>query len=214
MDYAKESLRLHGEWKGKIEVISRVPVSTKDELSLAYTPGVAQPCLEIQKDIDKSYDLTRRSNLCAVITDGSAVLGLGDIGLYRQIENMMNHLYKEMKLKYEWRFVMFGGFSTDQKLLEDAQKGMERGILSDTYIYLALKGRTLQADIAMSRAVYESGVLDMRIPLVTSYSAKQDTSNLPPRAGGRPQKKIEDMQNGDVADGQEEDLDQMGDSDE
>ena len=80
MDYAKESLRLHGEWKGKIEVISRVPVSTKDELSLAYTPGVAQPCLEIQKDIDKSYDLTRRSNLCAVITDGSAVLGLGDIG--------------------------------------------------------------------------------------------------------------------------------------
>ena len=80
MDYAKESLRLHEEWKGKIEVISTVSVSTKDDLSLAYTPGVAQPCLEIQKDIDKSYDLTRRHNLCAVITDGSAVLGLGDIG--------------------------------------------------------------------------------------------------------------------------------------
>ena len=80
MDYAKESLRLHGEWQGKIEVISRVPVKTKDDLSLAYTPGVAQPCLEIQKDIDKSYELTRRHNLCAVITDGSAVLGLGDIG--------------------------------------------------------------------------------------------------------------------------------------
>ena len=80
MDYAKESLRLHGEWGGKIEVVAKVPVSTKDELSLAYTPGVAQPCLEIQKDVDKSYELTRRHNLCAVITDGTAVLGLGDIG--------------------------------------------------------------------------------------------------------------------------------------
>ena len=80
MDYAKESLRLHAEWKGKIEVKATVPVETKDDLSLAYTPGVAQPCLEIQKDISKSYELTRRWNLCAVITDGSAVLGLGDIG--------------------------------------------------------------------------------------------------------------------------------------
>ena len=80
MDYAKESLRLHEEWKGKIEVIATVPVATKEDLSLAYTPGVAQPCLEIQKDISKSYELTRRHNLCAVITDGSAVLGLGDIG--------------------------------------------------------------------------------------------------------------------------------------
>ena len=80
MDYAKESLRLHGEWKGKIEVVATVPVETRDDLSLAYTPGVAQPCLEIQRDIEKSYELTRRHNLCAVITDGSAVLGLGDIG--------------------------------------------------------------------------------------------------------------------------------------
>ena len=80
MDYAKESLRLHGQWKGKIEVVAKVPVTTKEELSLAYTPGVAQPCLEIQKDVNKSYDLTRRHNLCAVITDGTAVLGLGDIG--------------------------------------------------------------------------------------------------------------------------------------
>ena len=80
MDYAKESLRLHNEWKGKIEVVTRVPVENKDDLSLAYTPGVAQPCLEIQKDIDKSYDLTRRWNMCLVVTDGSAVLGLGNIG--------------------------------------------------------------------------------------------------------------------------------------
>ena len=80
MDYAKESLKLHEKWKGKIEVISTVPVKTKDDLSLAYTPGVAQPCLEIQKDVSKSYDLTRRHNLCLVVTDGTAVLGLGDIG--------------------------------------------------------------------------------------------------------------------------------------
>jgi len=80
MDYAKESLKLHEKWKGKIEVISTVPVKTKEDLSLAYTPGVAQPCLEIQKNISKSYDLTRRHNLCLVVTDGTAVLGLGDIG--------------------------------------------------------------------------------------------------------------------------------------
>ena len=80
MNYAEESLKKHYEWGGKIEVIAKSPVSNKDELSLAYTPGVAQPCLEIQKDVEKSYELTRRHNLCAVITDGTAVLGLGDIG--------------------------------------------------------------------------------------------------------------------------------------
>ena len=80
MNYAEESLKLHEQWNGKIEVISRVKLETRDDLSLAYTPGVAQPCLEIQKDINKSYELTRRSNLVAVITDGTAVLGLGEIG--------------------------------------------------------------------------------------------------------------------------------------
>ena len=80
MDYAQESLKLHAKMKGKIEVVTTVPVKDETDLSLAYTPGVAQPCLEIQKDVSKSYELTRRHNLCAVITDGTAVLGLGDIG--------------------------------------------------------------------------------------------------------------------------------------
>ncbi|MCR5042418.1 MAG: NAD-dependent malic enzyme [Clostridia bacterium] len=80
MDYRKESLRLHGEWKGKVEVVARAKVDSKDALSLAYTPGVAEPCLEIQKDYNKSWELTRRWNMVAVVTDGTAVLGLGDIG--------------------------------------------------------------------------------------------------------------------------------------
>ena len=80
MDYGKIALEKHAEWKGKIEVVAKAPVKTAEDLSIAYTPGVAAPCLEIQKDINKSYELTRRWNLCAVITDGSAVLGLGDIG--------------------------------------------------------------------------------------------------------------------------------------
>lgn len=80
MDYGKESLKKHYQWQGKIEVVARPKVETREDLSLCYTPGVATPCLEIQKDINKSYELTRRGNLVAVITDGTAVLGLGDIG--------------------------------------------------------------------------------------------------------------------------------------
>ena len=80
MDYAAESLKKHYEWHGKIEIVPRARLETRDDLSLAYTPGVAQPCLEIQKDYDKSFELTRRGNLVAVVTDGTAVLGLGDIG--------------------------------------------------------------------------------------------------------------------------------------
>ena len=80
MNYAQESLKKHAEWQGKIEVVSRVRIRSREDLSLAYTPGVAQPCLEIQKDYDQSFTLTRRHNLVAVITDGTAVLGLGDIG--------------------------------------------------------------------------------------------------------------------------------------
>lgn len=80
MDYSKEAMTKHAQWKGKIEVVTNVPLETKDDLSIAYTPGVAEPCLAIEKDVNLSYDLTRRGNLVAVVTDGTAVLGLGDIG--------------------------------------------------------------------------------------------------------------------------------------
>ena len=80
MNVREESLKKHYEWRGKIEVVSRAPINSREDLSLAYTPGVAEPCLAIQADVNKSYELTRRANLVAVVTDGTAVLGLGDIG--------------------------------------------------------------------------------------------------------------------------------------
>ena len=80
MNYADQSLKLHYQWQGKLDIVPKMSIQTKDDLSLAYTPGVAQPCIEIQKDPDKSYELTGRANTVAVITDGTAVLGLGDIG--------------------------------------------------------------------------------------------------------------------------------------
>ena len=93
MDYATESLRLHGAWKGKVVVVSRVPVNNKDQLSLAYTPGVAQPCLEIQKDMDKSYELTRRHNLVAVITDGTAiVVGAAILNALRVVDKRIDEI--------------------------------------------------------------------------------------------------------------------------
>lgn len=98
MDYAKESLRLHKEWKGKIEVVTRVPAENKEDLSLAYTPGVAQPCLEIQKDINKSYELTRRWNMCLVVTDGSAISDSvtsdrkPECRLGREMQHFLKHL--------------------------------------------------------------------------------------------------------------------------
>ena len=133
--------------------------------------------------------------------------------IYRQMENLMNHLYAGLNLKYEWRFVMFGGFLSDEKTEKSALQGMQNGILSDLYTYLALKGRSVLSDLSMSRAVMESGVLDCRIPLVSSYTMKQESSGLPPRPqsqsqGGRPTKGVEAIgEEGGLSEGQEEDLD-------
>ena len=97
MDYAKESLRLHGEWKGKIEVVTRVPAENKDDLSLAYTPGVAKPCVEIANNPEDVYKYTMKANTVAVVSDGSAVLGLGNIGPYAAMPVMEGKavLFKE-----------------------------------------------------------------------------------------------------------------------
>lgn len=132
--------------------------------------------------------------------------------IYRQMENMMNEIYRSMKLRNEWRFVMFGGFLSDEKALKSAREGMERGILSDTYVYLALKGRSVMGDLAMSRAIKDSGIMDMRLPLVSMYSMKQDGSAgqsaaMGENKAGRPSKSLGDIGGEGIGDGQEDDLD-------
>lgn len=137
------------------------------------------------------------------------------ICVYTQFQNMMNVIYKGLNLKFEWRFRMFGGFSTDQKLMENCINSMKCGFVADTYEYLALKGRSMMSDIAMSRAIKESGALDLRLPLITSYVAEHEKSKLPPNADedgrGRPSKGVDEAGSGDMGDGQEEDLDNYGD---
>ena len=106
--------------------------------------------------------------------------------VYRDYERMMNAILKSLNLKYDFRFRMFGNLAEDEKTMERAMKGMEHGILPDTFLYNALLDRSVLDDICLSDAVFASGVMDKRLPLVTSYSAKQDTSNLPPQKQGRP----------------------------
>mgnify|MGYP000133315419 CR=1 FL=1 len=105
MDYASESLKRHYDWKGKIEVVCRCPLEDKDDLSLAYTPGVAQPCLEIQKDVNKSYELTRRSNLVAVVTDGTADLVTSDRKQECRLWKENVHSLKPLEMWMQYRFV-------------------------------------------------------------------------------------------------------------
>jgi hypothetical protein len=118
---------------------------------------------------------------------------------------MMESIYRNMGLKHEWRFTMFGGFVSDAKDLQDARDGMQRGILSETLKYLALRGMSIWDDLSVSRLIYESGVLDMRIPLITSMSG-QAGQGLPPQAPGRPTKDI-DTALEDGGEAQESDLD-------
>lgn len=135
--------------------------------------------------------------------------------VYEQFSNMMHSIYGEQNFKYEWRFKMFGGFYTDEKLQEKALKGMDHGILSSTYTYLALNDISALEDLGMSRAVKASGIMDLRMPLITSYTASQKDSGLPPRSeanggeGGRPETQIEDITSGgDISDKKEEGFDE------
>lgn len=132
--------------------------------------------------------------------------------VYFQIKNMMESIYRQIGTRFEWRFTMFGGFLSDIEDLENARKGMASGILSETMRYLALRGLSVWEDLGISRMVKESGLLDLRLPLVSSYNMKQDTSGLPPQPdneGGRPEKTDEDVATGDVGESYESDQDSM-----
>lgn len=134
------------------------------------------------------------------------------ICVYHQMRNMMESIYRQMGLNYEWRFVMFGGFITDKEDLENTRKGLQVGILPETLKYLALRGISMWEDMGISRLVKESGIMDLRLPLVSSYNMKQDTSGLPPQPqdpdnqGGRPTSDIDDALSGG-SESQESDLD-------
>lgn len=132
--------------------------------------------------------------------------------IYRQMERMMESIYRQIGTKYEWRFEMFGGFLSDQTDIKTVQDGMSKGILSETMRYYALRGISLWDDMSISRLIKESGVMDMRLPLVSSYNMKQDTSGLPPQPedkGGRPEKSAEDVASGNVGESYEGDADSM-----
>lgn len=134
--------------------------------------------------------------------------------IYRQFERMMESVYRLLHLRYEWGFRMFGGFLSDKEDLENARKGMASGILPETLRYLALRGLSLWDDLSISRVIKDSGVLDLRLPLVSSYNMKQETSGLPPQPGGneggRPEKTAEEIAAGDVGESYETDADSMG----
>ena len=147
----------------------------------------------------------------AVALSATLEEGFGQV-VYEQFANMMCNIYSKLNLNYEWRFKMFGGFYTDDTLYDKAMRGMEHGILSATYTYLALNDMSPLEDLGISHAVKESGVLNLRMPLITSYTASQKDSGLPPRGstdeGGRPQTNIKDVLSGDISDKQEESLDE------
>lgn len=129
--------------------------------------------------------------------------------IYRQMEAMMESIYRQIGTRYEWRFCMFGGFLADKDDLENARKGMSSGILPETLRYLALRGFSLWDDMSVSRLINESGIMDMRLPLVSSYNMKQENSGLPPQPG-RPEKSAGDIANGNVGESYETDHDSMG----
>lgn len=147
----------------------------------------------------------------AVAISATLEEGFGQV-VYEQFANMMCNIYSKLNLNYEWRFKMFGGFYTDDTLYDKAMRGMEHGILSATYTYLALNDMSPLEDLGISHAVKESGVLNLRMPLITSYTASQKDSGLPPKGatdeGGRPQTNIKDVLSGDISDKQEESLDE------